>query len=185
MNHQRSRVYQLFGTAVVVGIAGAAIGAPPTEAERGTEIEPIEWVEISIHMPDGRVIKTKEHRFPSRSRVLMLTGKLPMLNRGSLDASDGTSQGADGEGALVSSEVDDTGVPMLGGDTEGAAELGEGDSAGIGALASAPPAMGSSSGGSVGASSTTSTSSGSSASLSSSSGSGGGGGAVRSFKKSS
>lgn len=66
--------FRLPMTAIVMGtIAGQA-----TASQRAApDDHVIEWVEISIHMPDGRVIKMKEPRYPSRSRVLITTGKLP------------------------------------------------------------------------------------------------------------
>ncbi len=54
----------------VAGTAAASGGTLPND-------EVVEWVEISIHMPDGRVIKTTEPRYPSRSRVYITTGELP------------------------------------------------------------------------------------------------------------
>ncbi len=207
MNHQRSRICQLFGAVVVVGIAGLAIGAPSKgapskgaasrgsaewEVEKGVEIEPIEWVEISIHMPDGRVIKSREHRFPSRSRVLMLTGKLPVLKRGGGQVDDAGVEGSATGQAEVSTDVDDTGVAGEAMEGDGGESLG-----GLGAVASAASGSTAGSAGSVGSvgsvgssatgssSSSTSSSSGSSGSSSEASGAGGGTGAVRSFKKSS
>lgn len=62
-----------------------------------------EWVDISIHMPDGRVIHSKERRYPSRSRVYQLTGRLPMIKRGGAGSS-GPAQ--DGGGNLMTVIVD-------------------------------------------------------------------------------
>ena len=62
-------------------IAASAImafsGASRAAVQVIDDTQPIEWVTISIHMPDGRVIETVEHRYPSRSRVHIKTGEIP------------------------------------------------------------------------------------------------------------
>lgn len=70
--------------AAFAGTASASSGPIPLG-------DVIEWVEISIHMPDGRVIKTTEPRYPSRSRVHITTGKLPPFKR----SSDASASGSD------------------------------------------------------------------------------------------
>lgn len=66
--------FRLTMTAIVM----ATIAGQATASQRAApDDQVIEWVEISVHMPDGRVIKMTEPRYPSRSRVLITTGKLP------------------------------------------------------------------------------------------------------------
>jgi hypothetical protein len=72
--------------ATITGTASASSGPIPLG-------DVIEWVEISIHMPDGRVIKTSEPRYPSRSRVHITTGELPPFKR----SDGGAAQGGDFE----------------------------------------------------------------------------------------
>ncbi len=69
----------------VAGTAAASDGTLPND-------EVVEWVEISIHMPDGRVIKTKEPRYPSRSRVYITTGELPPFKAVSPSGSSGVDE---------------------------------------------------------------------------------------------
>jgi hypothetical protein len=69
----------------VAGTAAASNGSLPSE-------EVVEWVEISIHMPDGRVIKTQEPRYPSRSRVHIKTGKLPPFKAVQSSGTDGVDE---------------------------------------------------------------------------------------------
>lgn len=70
--------------AAIAGTASASSGPIPLG-------DVIEWVEISIHMPDGRVIKTTEPKYPSRSRVHITTGMLPPFKR----SSDASASGSD------------------------------------------------------------------------------------------
>ncbi|MFK7759053.1 MAG: hypothetical protein AB8C13_03795 [Phycisphaerales bacterium] len=64
--------------AVTEGVQGQTSRVIPAQAAEETPV--VEWVEISIHMPDGRVIVTKEKRFPSRSQIFARTGRLPIIS---------------------------------------------------------------------------------------------------------
>lgn len=119
MRQQRLlRVHAAVGLAVgLAGVVDAGEEAPRVDGEvvsaeavgvvdRDAKIsaEAFEWVDISIHMPDGRVIHTKERRYPSRSRVYQLTGRLPMIKR---DGAGSAGPGPDGAESLMTVIVDD------------------------------------------------------------------------------
>lgn len=80
-----------------------------TDSEVTISERAYEWVDISIHMPDGRVIHTKERRYPSRSRVYQLTGKLPMVNRSAGGPSGGSGTAGAGDelmGVLIEGDAE-------------------------------------------------------------------------------
>ncbi|MBO6513775.1 MAG: hypothetical protein JJ974_07420 [Phycisphaerales bacterium] len=145
MHQQRISHHQFLGAIAFVGLAvGVCFGyeTPEQSAERSTdaveteqsgegvqgnaESKPVseiafEWVEITIHMPDGRVIHTKERRYPSRSRVYQLTGKLPVVRRGSAAPAASPSGSNEMMTVLVEGET----VPVADGPNSGLESLGD------------------------------------------------------------
>lgn len=92
-----------------VNEANEAVETTTAETEATVSERAYEWVDIAIHMPDGRVIHTKERRYPSRSRVYQLTGKLPMVKRGAGGPSGGSGTAGDGDelmGVLVEGDAE-------------------------------------------------------------------------------
>ncbi len=106
-------------------VAAEAAAVEVVETEETISERAYEWVDISIHMPDGRVIHTKERRYPSRSRVYQLTGKLPMVKRGAGGPSGGPGS-AGGEDLMTVLVADETG-------TVAGSETGSDSAAGVGA----------------------------------------------------
>lgn len=106
--HAEERVGQTTEAVETVEISTAATEVAISERA-------YEWVDISIHMPDGRVIHTKERRYPSRSRVFQLTGKLPMVKRGA---------GGPSGGSGIAGSGDELMSVMVEGDAETGAESG-------------------------------------------------------------
>ncbi len=103
----------LIAATTLIALSGSAIAANQII----DDTLPVEWVTISIHMPDGRVIETVEQRYPSRSRVHLKTGVIPAFkpatqapsSSGSAESivtelSEEESQAID---AQIESEIDD------------------------------------------------------------------------------
>lgn len=87
----RTTLYGLIATVLIV-VGGAAVSYA---APDGDTKEKSEWVEVTIHMPDGRVIVAKERRHPSRvsapsgsramPRVIPESTEQPSEDQSSLD----------------------------------------------------------------------------------------------------
>ena len=104
MHQPRTQLYSFIGGVFALGLVGSSLAGLPSEPED----EPIEWVEIEIHMADGRVIKRLEHRYPSRSRVYLSTGKLPAFNQKAADGMTGSELAAAAE--ELGESVEDAGL---------------------------------------------------------------------------